>query len=122
MVYMENPLVGLPDDPLDQGRLFEVNMECLRIADPCHNLQTGFSGDVAGGGEGMDRFLIARHNPHRPNVPPSNANLTQPLPGGINMVFFDGHVQGVSLDVLWSFYWHPNWTSPTRPINAAPGS
>jgi prepilin-type N-terminal cleavage/methylation domain-containing protein/prepilin-type processing-associated H-X9-DG protein len=94
----------------------------LGIDDPCHNLQTGFSGDVAGGGAGMDRFLIARHNPHRPNVPPSNANLTQPLPGGINMVFFDGHVQGVSLDILWSLFWHPNWTSPTRPINAAPGS
>jgi prepilin-type N-terminal cleavage/methylation domain-containing protein/prepilin-type processing-associated H-X9-DG protein len=94
----------------------------LAIDAPCHNLQTGYTADVPGGGAGMDRYLIARHNPHRPNPPPTNANLTQPLPGGINTVFFDGHVESVSLDSLWSLYWHVNWTSPPRPISAAPGS
>jgi prepilin-type N-terminal cleavage/methylation domain-containing protein/prepilin-type processing-associated H-X9-DG protein len=94
----------------------------LGIDGPCHNLQTGYSGDVPGGGAGMDRYLIARHGPHRPNPPPTNANLTQPLPGGINMVFFDGHVDDISLDGLWNLYWHVNWTFPSRPINAAPGS
>jgi prepilin-type N-terminal cleavage/methylation domain-containing protein/prepilin-type processing-associated H-X9-DG protein len=94
----------------------------LGIDAPCHNLQTGFAADAPGGGAGMDRYLIARHNPHRPTVPPSNANLTQPLPGGVNTVFFDGHVESVSLDSLWSLYWHVKWTSPARPINAAPGS
>ena len=94
----------------------------LGIDDPCHNLQTGYCKDQSGGGEGMDRYLISRHGPHRPNLPSANANLTQPLPGGINMVFFDGHVEDVSLDILWSLYWHLNWTSPPRPISAAPGS
>jgi len=80
------------------------------------NLQTGQEGNVALGPEGMDRYFIARHGPHRPNVPPVNVNLTQPLPGGINMVFFDGHVENVSLDSLWGLYWHPNWTFPPRPL------
>ena len=94
----------------------------LGIDDPCHNLQTGYGAGSSGGGQGMDRYLIARHNPHRPNPPPVNANLTQPLPGGINMVFFDGHVEDVPLESLWKLYWHINWTSPARPITAAPGS
>jgi len=98
------------------------NPSGLGIDDPCHNLQTGFGADAAGGGAGMDRYLIARHGPHRINPPPINANLVQALPGGINMVFFDGHVDDVSLNDLWSFCWHVNWTFPARPINAAPGS
>lgn len=91
------------------------------IDKPVHNLQTGFNSDGPGGGQGMDRYLIARHGPRRPNVPPVKANLTQPLPGGVNMGFFDGHVDSVGLDSLWSLYWHPNWLSPARPINVAPG-
>lgn len=80
-----------------------------------HNLQTGQEGNVTGGPAGMDRFLIARHGPHRPVVPPANANLAQPLPGGINTVFYDGHVENVSLNDLWSLNWHVNWTFPPRP-------
>lgn len=80
-----------------------------------HNLQLGLSPDVPGGPAGMDRYLIARHGPNRPNVPPVNANLSQPLPGGVHMVFFDAHVEAVSLDNLWQLNWHLNWTFPTRP-------
>lgn len=74
-----------------------------------HNLQTGLYSDTTGGPAGMDRYFIARHSPHRPNVPPANANLLQPLPGGVHVVFFDGHVESVSLDNLWGLYWHLNW-------------
>ncbi len=89
---------------------------------PCHNLQTGYGADQAGGGAGMDRYLIGRHGPHRVTPPPNNANLVQPLPCGINSVFFDGHVDDISLNDLWTLSWHVNWTFPARPINAAPGS
>jgi prepilin-type N-terminal cleavage/methylation domain-containing protein/prepilin-type processing-associated H-X9-DG protein len=98
------------NDPLGQG-----------IDKPTHNLQTGFYTLGPGGGQGMDRYMIARHGPHYVNTPPVNVNLTHSLPGGVNMVFFDGHVESVPLDNLWQLYWHPNWTSPTRPITAAPG-
>jgi len=79
------------------------------------NLQTGIEADRAGGPQGMDRLLIARHGPHRPNPPPTSASLVQRLPGGVNVVFFDGHVEAVPLEGLWSLYWHRNWSTPLRP-------
>jgi prepilin-type N-terminal cleavage/methylation domain-containing protein/prepilin-type processing-associated H-X9-DG protein len=81
-----------------------------------HNLQTGADSDTVGGPAGMDRFLIARHGPNRPNVPPTAANLTTRLPGGVQIVFYDGHVDGVPLDNLWSLYWHPGWLPRSRPL------
>jgi len=92
------------------------------IDKPTHDLQTGFESSGPGGGQGMDRYFIARHGPKRPNVPPVSASLVKPLPGGINTAFFDGHVESVSLNNLWGLYWHPNWTFPAMPINAAPGA
>ena len=82
-----------------------------------HNMQTGLYNSGPGGGQGMDRYLIARHSPNRPNVPPANANLSQKLPGGVDIVYFDGHAGSVSLNDLWSLYWHLNWTYPARPSN-----
>jgi prepilin-type processing-associated H-X9-DG protein len=92
--------------------------------DPCPNpvnLQTPVSTAtvlVNSGGEqgqvGMDRFLIARHGPRRVKLPPTNAQLPPSnaigsLPGGINMVFMDGHVEDVALSSLWNLTWHPGW-------------
>jgi prepilin-type processing-associated H-X9-DG protein len=89
----------------------EINDECNT-----HNLQTGFYGPGPLGGQGMDRFLIARHGPNRPNIPPTSVSLAQNLPGGVNMVFFDGHVESVPLNGLWDLYWHLEWTFPARPF------
>ncbi len=33
----------------------------------------------------------------------------QPLPGGINLGFADGHVEFSKLPHLWSYTWHRNW-------------
>jgi len=82
---------------------------------PCHNLQTGYNNPADPSGYGIDRYLIARHGPHRPNVPPANINFLSPFPGGIDIVFFDGHVQNVALNDLWSFYWHRNWSGVSHP-------
>lgn len=84
---------------------------------PCHSLQDplgppGTSSVPQGsqGLSGMWRYLIPRHGPHRPNTPPAYfANFSQPLPGGINLVFFDGHVEDVALDKLWGLTWHQGW-------------
>ena len=82
-----------------------------------HNLQSPIGpGPNAlagpGGPSGLWRYMIPRHNPHRPTVPPTSANYTKPLPGAVNIVFFDGHVESVPLDNLLSLYWHLNWTHP----------
>jgi prepilin-type N-terminal cleavage/methylation domain-containing protein/prepilin-type processing-associated H-X9-DG protein len=76
------------------------------------NLQTGYQTGTTGG-QGLDRYLIARHGPHRVNPPPTSWNTAQPLPGGINMVFLDGHVEAVSLERLWSLYWNNDWQIPS---------
>jgi prepilin-type N-terminal cleavage/methylation domain-containing protein/prepilin-type processing-associated H-X9-DG protein len=82
---------------------------------PAHNLQTGNYSGTDPNGYGMGRYLIARHGPHRPNVPPSNVSFLNPFPGGINIAFFDGHAQSVSLNDLWSLYWHKNWSGVSHP-------
>jgi prepilin-type N-terminal cleavage/methylation domain-containing protein/prepilin-type processing-associated H-X9-DG protein len=77
---------------------------------PCPNLQTGlFSASTPDGPQGMDRYLIARHGPHRVNVPPTNLSPRDPLPGGIHIVFMDGHVEAVALSDLWSLDWNRLW-------------
>lgn len=78
------------------------------------NLRTGAQANNATGGSGMQRILIARHGPHRVNVPPEDANTSQPLPGGINIVFLDGHAEAVSLENLWDLYWNKDWNIPAH--------
>jgi prepilin-type N-terminal cleavage/methylation domain-containing protein/prepilin-type processing-associated H-X9-DG protein len=64
---------------------------------------------------GMSRWCIARHG----NVPSSGAPQKWPvgvtLPGGINVAFFDGHVELVPLENLWSLYWSTDWKPLSRP-------
>jgi len=79
-----------------------------------HNLQSpvGPGPNVTsgtGGASGMWRYLIARHNPHRPKAPPTNISFANPFPGGVQIVFFDGHVESIPLDGLWALEWHLDW-------------
>jgi prepilin-type N-terminal cleavage/methylation domain-containing protein/prepilin-type processing-associated H-X9-DG protein len=87
----------------------------------CSNLQTGdqggassTSGGVGGGPQGMERICIARHGPQYVSTPPTSVNGLQRWPGGINIGFYDGHVESVSLNNLWTFYWStdPKWPAP----------
>jgi prepilin-type N-terminal cleavage/methylation domain-containing protein/prepilin-type processing-associated H-X9-DG protein len=63
------------------------------------------------GFNGFQRLEIARHGPHRVLTPPTALNMgrTINMPGGIHVVFMDGHVEAVPLNNLWSLYWHPDW-------------
>jgi prepilin-type N-terminal cleavage/methylation domain-containing protein len=66
-------------------------------------------------GSMMARFCIARHGSAR-RPPPRQVAPGAPLPGGINMVFVEGHVEAVKLDNLWQIYWHRGYVPPaTRP-------
>lgn len=57
------------------------------------------------GGPMMGRFLIARHGGKNPS-PGIKGTLPGRLPGGVNIVFCDGHVEYVKLNNLWDLYWH----------------
>ncbi|MEI6390418.1 MAG: prepilin-type N-terminal cleavage/methylation domain-containing protein [Verrucomicrobiota bacterium] len=63
---------------------------------------------------GINRFMVARHGKTSPTSAPQNVALGQPLPGSINMAFFDGHVELVKLDRLWDYYWHLNYVPPAK--------
>lgn len=77
------------------------------------NLQTiGPNPGSTAGVTGLWRVMIARHGPNYVSMPPNGSiSLHQRWPGGINMVFFDGHVENVSVNNLWNFYWStdPGW-------------
>ncbi|MBI4326454.1 MAG: prepilin-type N-terminal cleavage/methylation domain-containing protein [Chloroflexi bacterium] len=62
---------------------------------------------------GMESMCIARHGKH-PNPVPNNWPAERPLPGAVNVSFFDGHTQAVPLDQLWQLRWHKYWLPPAK--------
>jgi prepilin-type processing-associated H-X9-DG protein len=73
---------------------------------PARNLYTG---DYTGGSSGMNRETISRHGSKSPSSAPTSVLAGQPLPGGINIAFSDGHGQLVNLEQLWTLYWSLDW-------------
>ena len=64
---------------------------------------------------GMGLFTIPRHG-SRPQTAPEDFDVKTRLPGAINIAFYDGHAETVSLERLWQLTWHRNWkTSGKRP-------
>ena len=61
----------------------------------------------------MRDFCIPRHG-NRPNRVPTCWPPDQPLPGAINVSFFDGHGEQVKLDRLWQLYWHKDYQPPAK--------
>jgi len=62
---------------------------------------------------GMERSTVARHGSVNPARAPQNFDITQRLPGAINIGMADGHVELVQLENLWQLYWHLNWQPPS---------
>lgn len=67
----------------------------------------------ANGLGGMNALCLPRHGSRPASAPPYWA-MYAPLPGSINVIFFDGHAQTVKLDQLWQFYWSPTYVPPIR--------
>lgn len=65
------------------------------------------------GSQDMTLLCIPRHG-KRPTRVPQHSPLNQPLPGGINIGFFDGHVEAVPLEQLWGLYWHRDYKPPAK--------
>jgi len=58
-------------------------------------------------------IAIPRHG-SSPNPIPREWPPDQPLPGAVNVAFFDGHGELVKLDRLWQLYWHKDYQPPAK--------
>jgi prepilin-type processing-associated H-X9-DG protein len=61
----------------------------------------------------MAVMTLPRHG-SRPQALPAHWPLDQPLPGAVNVAFFDGHCEPVKLDRLWQLYWHLNYQAKAK--------
>ena len=60
------------------------------------------------------RFVtIARHG-ERPNGLRGPWPADKRMPGAVNVALFDGHVQLIPLEKLWSLYWHKDYVVPSK--------
>jgi prepilin-type N-terminal cleavage/methylation domain-containing protein/prepilin-type processing-associated H-X9-DG protein len=59
----------------------------------------------------MGRYTIARHGGRAPG--PLTISVTAGMPGSINLLFYDGHVEMTRLTDLWSQNWHNGWVVPS---------
>ena len=62
---------------------------------------------------GIGVWVIPRHGSRSASLSTSWPQ-TDPLPGAINGVFFDGHAEGVKLEKLWSLNWHVGYVAPLK--------
>jgi len=75
------------------------------------NLALGNAGENAG----MARITLARHNyPAGNQTLPAMKYRDRPLPGAINLVFYDGHASLAPNESLWGYQWHKNWKNPAK--------
>lgn len=77
---------------------------------PATDLYLGIRED---GSSGMATITIPRHG-NRPSSVPRNHPESDPLPGAINLSFFDGHVQLTRLEDLWKPKWYPEYNIPSK--------
>jgi prepilin-type N-terminal cleavage/methylation domain-containing protein/prepilin-type processing-associated H-X9-DG protein len=58
-------------------------------------------------------LTMPRHG-SRPRRVSTNHPSSQKLPGAINVVFYDGHVELVKLERMWKLSWHKGWKTPAK--------
>lgn len=81
---------------------------------PSGTLITGGNGGALYFGPGYMNWLAIPRHGKRPARIPVNCPVSKPLPGAINMGFFDGHAELVRLDSLWQLYWHLDYQPPAK--------
>ena len=93
-----------------------LNLDPLNNDGPPSNFYQPVTGGQLATEEGMQRICIARHGGAAAGSAPQNVPPpvppNPPLPGKIDMGFVDGHVETVTTQGLWNYYWHLNWTPP----------
>ncbi|HXT13136.1 MAG TPA: prepilin-type N-terminal cleavage/methylation domain-containing protein [Candidatus Angelobacter sp.] len=96
----ETPLFGDAMDPL--GGPIPTSL-------PATNLYTGEGRDLFG----INSFTIARHGTRGAAAAPRNVDISQPLPGAIDLSGYDGHAESSHLENLWNYYWNASWVIPS---------
>lgn len=76
---------------------------------PAKNLYTGDFPEPTS----MHNLNLPRHKGRTVPVP-RNWPISAPLPGGVNVGFFDGHAEATKLDQLWQLYWHRDYVPPGK--------
>jgi prepilin-type N-terminal cleavage/methylation domain-containing protein/prepilin-type processing-associated H-X9-DG protein len=64
-------------------------------------------------GRTVNNIVLTRHG-SRPSPLPAYWPKNQPLPGAVNVAFFDGHGELVKLDRLWQLYWQKDYQPPAK--------
>ncbi len=82
---------------------------------PDLNTLTWNESNQSGGGMGMWRYCIARHGEVPSSGAPTVNRASTAMVGGINIAFFDGHVELVPLEKLWNQYWSRSWVPSVNP-------
>ncbi|MGC9941160.1 MAG: prepilin-type N-terminal cleavage/methylation domain-containing protein [Verrucomicrobiota bacterium] len=72
----------------------------------------GPSADLYNGNASVDmgRYTLARHGSRAPG--PLKISSSVGIPGSINILFCDGHVDSTKLLNMWTLTWHAGWTIP----------
>ena len=65
----------------------------------------------------MMRVTLARHGSRPASAAPRNFDITNTLPGSINLAFFDGHAENSRLENLWNYYWCYGYQLPSSRPN-----
>lgn len=65
----------------------------------------------------IQRVLIVRHGSQSPEAAPRSIKVAKAtvIPGAINVVFADGHVELIKLNDLWQLYWNGNSIPQAHP-------
>jgi prepilin-type N-terminal cleavage/methylation domain-containing protein/prepilin-type processing-associated H-X9-DG protein len=61
---------------------------------------------------GIQRVVLPRHGSAPGIGALQDFDPKNTLPGGINVMFYDGHAELVKLEKLWTLQWNANWINP----------
>jgi hypothetical protein len=78
---------------------------------PPSNLVTGDYAAV--NVDGMSVAALPRHG-NRPRPVPTKWPSNLPLPGAVDVGFYDGHCELIKPDNLWQLYWTSDWKPPLK--------
>jgi prepilin-type N-terminal cleavage/methylation domain-containing protein/prepilin-type processing-associated H-X9-DG protein len=79
--------------------------------DPPYDLVDGYNSELTQ--VMMAQVALPRHGT-RPSSLPRPWSASVPLPGKVNVAFFDGHQRLVWLDDLWRLQWHRDYVAPIK--------